>query len=81
VYEKVVGRDGQREKKGVSSSVRRGGFEPRRTIEKQREVPQMETNERAKRELYQAAEKELTQLIEEVEGIEKGKSKELEEKI
>ena len=41
----------------------------------------METNERAKRELYQAAEKELTQLIEEVEGIEKGKSKELEEKI
>src|SRR6266571_7737110 len=58
VYELVVGRDRQREKKGVSSSVRRGGFEPRRKIEKQREVPQMETNERAKRELYQAAEKE-----------------------
>ena len=81
VYEKVVGRDRQREKKGVSSSVRRGGFEPRRKIEKQREVPQMETNEKAKREPYQAAEKELTQLIEEVEGIEKGNSKELEEKI
>src|SRR2546430_10719899 len=46
VYELVVGRDRQREKKGVSSSVRRGGFEPRRKIEKQREVPQMETNER-----------------------------------
>ena len=41
----------------------------------------METNERAKRERYQAAEKELTQLIEEVEGREKGESKELEEKI
>ena len=41
----------------------------------------METNERAKRELYQAAEKELRKLIEEVEGIEKGDSKELEEKI
>src|SRR5947209_8937420 len=81
VYELVVGRDGQREKKGVSSSVRRGGFEPRRKIEKQREVPQMETNERAKRERYQAAEKELTKLIEEVEEIEKGDSKEVEEKI
>src|SRR3989442_1508585 len=80
-YELVVGRDRQREKKGVSSSVRRGGFEPRRKIEKQREVPQMETNERAKRELYQAAEKELRKLIEEGEGIEKGDSKELEEKI
>jgi hypothetical protein len=43
---------------------------------KSREVPRMETNERAKRELYQAAEKELTKLIEEVEGIEKGDSKE-----
>jgi Uncharacterised protein family (UPF0236) len=41
----------------------------------------METNERAKRERYQAAEKELTKLLEEVEGIEKGNWKELEEKI
>ena len=81
MYEKVVGRDRQREKKGVSSSGRRGGVEPRPNIEKQREVPQMETNERAKRERYQAAEKELTKLIEEVEGIEKGNSKEVEEKI
>ena len=36
----------------------------------------METNERAKRELYQAAEKDLTKLIEEGEGIEQGDSKE-----
>ena len=76
MYEKGVGRDRQREKKGVSSSVRRGRFEPRRNIEKQREVPQMGTNEKAKREPYQAAEKEFTKLIEEVEGIEKGNSKE-----
>ena len=41
----------------------------------------METNERAKRERYQAAEKELTNLIEEIEGIEKGDSTEVEEKI
>jgi hypothetical protein len=33
------------------------------------EFPQMETNETAKREPYQEAEKELIKLIEEVEGI------------
>jgi hypothetical protein len=41
----------------------------------------METNERAKREQYRAAENELLKLIEEVEGIAKGDFKELEEKI
>jgi hypothetical protein len=32
----------------------------------------METNERAKREQYQAAEQELVKLIEEVEGVAEG---------
>jgi hypothetical protein len=41
----------------------------------------METNETAKREQYQEAEKELMKLIEEVEGIEEGALKGLEEKI
>ncbi len=41
----------------------------------------METNETAKREQYQEAEKELMKLIEEVEGIEAGDLKGLEEKI
>ena len=41
----------------------------------------METNERAKREQYQAAERELFQLIEEIEGIEEGNLKQLEERI
>jgi hypothetical protein len=50
-------------------------------VKKQREVLKMETNERAKREQYQAAENELLKLIEAVEEIEKGDLKELEEKI
>ena len=41
----------------------------------------METNETAKREPYQEAEQELMKLIEEVEGIEEGDLKGLEEKI
>ncbi len=41
----------------------------------------METNERAKRERYQAAEKELMKVIEEVEGVAEGDLKGLEEKI
>jgi hypothetical protein len=41
----------------------------------------METNERAKREQYQAAEQELLKLIEGVEEIEEGDMKGLEEKI
>ena len=41
----------------------------------------METNETAKRAQYQAAEQELMKLLEEVEGIEEGDLKGLEEKI
>jgi len=41
----------------------------------------MTTNETAKREQYQEAEQELLKLIEEVEGIEEGDLKGLEEKI
>ena len=41
----------------------------------------METNETAKREQYQEAEKELMKVIEEVEGMEEGDLKGLEEKI
>src|SRR5579863_1018893 len=41
----------------------------------------METNETAKREPYQAAEQELLKLIEEVEGMEEGDLKRLEETI
>ena len=41
----------------------------------------METNETAKREQYQEAEQELMKLIEEVEGIEEGDLKGVEEKI
>jgi hypothetical protein len=41
----------------------------------------METNETSKREPYQAAEKELIKAIEEIEGIEEGDLKGLEEKI
>jgi hypothetical protein len=41
----------------------------------------METNENTKREHYQAAEKELFKLIEEIEGIEEGNIKNLEEMI
>jgi hypothetical protein len=41
----------------------------------------METNEPSKREQYQAAESERIKAIEEIEGIEEGNTKELEEKI
>jgi hypothetical protein len=41
----------------------------------------METNESNQREQYQAAGQELFTLIEELEGIEEGKLKEVEEKI
>jgi hypothetical protein len=41
----------------------------------------METNERAKREHYQAVEEELIRAIEEIEGMEDGDLKALEEKI
>jgi hypothetical protein len=41
----------------------------------------METNERSVREQYQAAEKELLNLIEELEGIEEGELKEVEKTI
>jgi hypothetical protein len=82
VYEKVVGRARQRRKKGVSSWVRLGRDLAFESIEeKERNLPTMETNETPKREQYQGAEQELIKAIEEIEGIEEGNLKELEEKI
>ncbi len=41
----------------------------------------METNEQAQRERYQEVERTLVKLVEEIEGIEDGDVKELEQKI
>ncbi len=41
----------------------------------------METNEQAQRERYQEVERTLVKLVEELEGIEDGEVKELEQKI
>jgi hypothetical protein len=80
-YKEDVGKScRQRKKKGVSSSVKQG----RDLAEKPKsreELLNRETNETAKREPYQEAEQELLKLIEEVDGLEEGDLKGLEEKI
>src|SRR5205085_12446561 len=53
---------------------------PKKKIEKE-ELPQMETNEQAQRERYQEVERVLVKLVEEIEGMEDGDLKEVEQTI
>ena len=62
------------------SKARRFDRLPKKRLRRE-ELPQMETNEQAQRERYQEVERTLVKLVEEIEGIEDGDLKELEQKI
>src|SRR2546430_16544309 len=62
------------------SQARRFERLPKKRLRK-KELPHMETNEQAQRERYQEVERTLVKLVEEIEEIEDGDLKELEQKI
>src|SRR2546430_7902258 len=62
------------------SQARRFERLPKKRLRK-KELPHMETNEQAQGERYQEVERVLVKLVEEIDGIEDGDVKELEQKI
>jgi hypothetical protein len=58
-----------------------GGLNARQKRLRREELPQMETNEPTQRERYQEVERALVKLVEEIEEVEDGDLKELEQKV